>query len=137
MNDEERDFNVNIEMFRTVMTAAHVALRSAVIINGGAAVAALAFAGSLVQHGKSVSPVAMALACFGFGVFLAALATGTTYVTQCKYYEEVSSAQVNSNDEVARRGSFWRWTTILLCALSYLMFVVGCGCGVWALGSLT
>jgi hypothetical protein len=136
MDNEEQGLHVRTEIFRSLMTAAHTAVRTALIINGGAAVATLAFVGSLVQHGASVFWLGPALGCFAGGVLCAGLAAGFTYFNLCKYYEANCPAPETSIEKIAKRVNFWRWMTILLCIFSHLMFVVGCGFGVYELINL-
>ena len=85
MNANEEDLHVKTAMFHSIMTAAHAALKSAVLINGGGAVATLAYVGSLVQNGKATFWFGLALGCFALGVLLTGLASGFAYVTQSKY----------------------------------------------------
>ena len=71
---------------KAAITNADLALRTAVLINGGAAVSVLAFVGGLVTQGKltkanSLEEVSYALALFAFGVAAAALAMGFSYFT--------------------------------------------------------
>lgn len=80
-----------IEMFKSVIEAGQTALRSATIINGGAAAALLAFLGNLLTkeapHGVSfpISEINHAMLVFVIGVGLAGLATGVRYLTQLSY----------------------------------------------------
>lgn len=65
---------------------ANLALRTAVIINGGAVISVLAFVGGLVGQGKltigpTVQEISCALAWFAFGVAAATFAMGFSYLT--------------------------------------------------------
>jgi hypothetical protein len=72
-----------LETFRSVIQAGQNALRTAFIMNGGAAVALLAFIGHLSSVApERVSSLAPSLAAFVIGVLIAALASGTTYLSQ-------------------------------------------------------
>lgn len=76
------------ELFKATSTTAHSALRTIILINGGAAVALLAFLGKV--WGSTVSHIylddfAVALFIFVCGVLSAALSTGFTYLSQHCY----------------------------------------------------
>jgi hypothetical protein len=87
-----------LEVFKTVIQSGQAALRTALVINGGAAVALLAFIGNLwsqlSQPGTTPSAVAViadlarSMLSFTGGVWLAAIATGTTYLTQLAYQDD-------------------------------------------------
>ena len=109
------------EMFKSVIEAGLNALKSAIIINGGAAVALLAFLGSLITKESSnsaciypISAIGYALLIFIFGVGFAGLASGFRYLAQFCY------------------GSAWRKTghgfnlvSVILGALSFAAFFYG------------
>lgn len=88
-NDAERAHDKNTEFFHHVNKAAidasYIALRTAVLINGGAAVAVLAFLGSLASSDKvqfgQISQMASSLKLFAWGVASAAFAMVTAYLT--------------------------------------------------------
>ena len=85
---EERQNTWSLEQFRQILVLGQSALKSVMLINGGAAVALLAFIGNL--SGKTpptppVLPFANSLWVFVFGVFLAAVAYGLTYLGQLCY----------------------------------------------------
>jgi hypothetical protein len=74
-----------LEAFRSVIQSGQSALKSCVLINGGAAVALLAFVGHLVEQAKPAIPVrslAYAMTVFVGGVFAGGLASGITYLSQ-------------------------------------------------------
>ncbi|UOF13248.1 hypothetical protein IEQ11_16005 [Lysobacter capsici] len=78
----------NLEGFRQVIALGQSTLQSIMLINGGAAVALLAFLGNLINNkSKSVSllPFADAMQAFVIGVFLAAAAYAITYLSQLAY----------------------------------------------------
>ncbi|MBY7910224.1 hypothetical protein KW420_10625 [Vibrio fluvialis] len=93
----------NIEMFKSVITAGQAALKSSMIINGGAAAALLAFTGKIWTEGSTklvTNALTHSILLFCIGVLLAAFATGTTYLSQFSYASE------------------WRKTGIFINALS-------------------
>jgi hypothetical protein len=77
----------NMEMFRSTIQAGQNALRTCLLINGGAAVALLAFLGHVASgEGAGASmpmvAVARALAFYVAGVLIGGLASGFTYLAQ-------------------------------------------------------
>jgi hypothetical protein len=77
-------------MFNSVITAGQAALTSALLINGGAAAALLAFVGGIWSTPQSrgvVPSLAGALLFFVCGVLAAAVASGATYGSQALYYD--------------------------------------------------
>ena len=81
----------SIEMFKSVITAGQAALKSSMIINGGAAAALLAFTGKIWTEGSTklvTNALTHSILLFCIGVLLAAFATGTTYLSQFSYASE-------------------------------------------------
>lgn len=110
--------NLNLEGFKSVILAGQAALRSAILLNGGAAVAILAYIGKLsVDAPASVSQFAFPLLLFVLGALAIAVASGVTYLTQWFYFG----------------GSAWQWRvgfalnmlSILLGLMSYGLFAAG------------
>lgn len=78
----------NLEMFKSVISAGQSALKASMLINGGGAVALLAFTGKIWSSATSSSvanSLSFAIFVFCIGVLLSALATGTTYLSQLAY----------------------------------------------------
>ena len=85
----------NLEILRATITTGQSALKSALLINGGAAVALLAFLGSAWSSNKTVeapSEITLALLLYVFGVLSAAVAAGATYLSQAGYGNEFRKA---------------------------------------------
>lgn len=77
-----------LEMLRAVITIGQSALKSALLINGGAAVALLAFVGKIwgdVESKGTLEVLSIALISFVFGVLSSAMAAGATYFSQSGY----------------------------------------------------
>ena len=73
-------------MFRSVISAGQSALRSAFLMNGGGAVAVLAFIGNLANNDPQRIPsLAPSLTVFVTGVLLVTVASGGTYLSQWFY----------------------------------------------------
>jgi len=75
-----------LESFRAVIMQGQNALKSLILINGGAAVALLAFLGHLMGTGTveraALAPLAEALFIFVMGVLFGSVAAATTYFSQ-------------------------------------------------------
>jgi len=85
---QEHVHSWNLESFKQVIALGQSTLKSIMLINGGAAVALLAFLGNLL--GKSSSavgllPFAGSMRIFVVGVFLSAVAYALTYFSQLFY----------------------------------------------------
>ena len=81
-HDRNEDFYLTID--ESTIKSADAALRTLLLINGGAAVAVLAFAGAVVSKGTSnhqiVAHISRSLAYFAWGVVIAAVALCVTYL---------------------------------------------------------
>jgi len=78
----------SLEMFKSVIAVGQTALKSLFLINGGAAVAVLAFVGHLATAGSSADSIrgfAAPLGCFVAGLLLVTIASGVTYLSQRAY----------------------------------------------------
>lgn len=101
--------------FQAVITIGQGALKSGALINGGACVAILAFIGNVVTKNTSmISGLSSALMIFGFGLLLAAVASGTTYLSQANFERKKPKKAVLINN-----------ITIVIVILSYLSFLFG------------
>jgi len=90
----QHQYEHNLEMLRSVITVGQSALKSALLINGGAAVAVLAFLGRLFtgeSASLSIGCLSLALLLFVWGVLAAAVAAGATYLSQAGYGGEFGS----------------------------------------------
>ncbi|HDL16417.1 MAG TPA: hypothetical protein ENH27_01070, partial [Rhizobiales bacterium] len=82
---------LSVEMFRSVIALGQSALKSAMVINGAAAAALMAFIGNLVVKQADVSAVQSlsgSIAYFSAGVLVAAFAMATTYFSQFSYSQD-------------------------------------------------
>lgn len=108
-----------IEMFRSVIATGQTALKTSLLINGGATVALLTFLGhvwSNPQGGNLVSVLSLSLYLFGLGVLLGAVATGFTYLAQSAY-----------NHAYHTTGAVFRILVIVLVVATYFLFLLGLG----------
>ena len=82
--------NDSTELLRSVITFSIEILKSAMLINGGAAVALLAFTGAVWSSGQpnsSVQSLSTAILWFGGGVLATMVGTILGYFTQYHYYK--------------------------------------------------
>lgn len=107
-----------LEMFRAVIVAGQNAIRSSFLLNGGAAVALLAFVGHLagVKPG-SVSAFSVVIVPFAIGVLFIAVTSGLTYLSQWFFNSENKPSQ--------RMGLALNIVAIILGLSSYGCFVWG------------
>lgn len=106
-----------VEMFRSIISYGAAALKSAILINGGAAAALLAFIGNVWGKGvssASVTPLTSAIAYFSFGVLAAAIGTASSYFTQYYYGENYQ-----------RTGVAFHTLTAVLVVGAYILFSFG------------
>ena len=95
VSSRQQNHEHNLEMLRATITTGQSALKSALLINGGAAVALLAFIGSVWSSNKTVEAlpeITSALLLYVFGVLAAAVAAGATYFSQAGYGNEFGKA---------------------------------------------
>ncbi|KFB10616.1 hypothetical protein [Nitratireductor basaltis] len=79
----------DLEMFKSVILSGQNAIRSMLLVCGGASVALLAFLGHLAtQHSKALPLFAVCLAWFAIATLLAASLSCLTYLSQWLYADE-------------------------------------------------
>lgn len=109
----------NLEMFRSIITSGQSALKSALIINGGAAVAMLAFIGNLATKGSefksTISVFSTPLFYFTLGVLCASIGFGGTYLSQVLF----------NRKKTEKLGSVVRLIVIAVVIASYGFFLFG------------
>lgn len=106
-----------VELLRSVITYGSAALKSALLINGGAAAAILALIGNiwLKETGAAaVKSLTMAILLFSFGVLAAAIGTAGSYFSQYCYSEPFPRAAI-----------VFHTITVVLVLLSYGLFGFG------------
>ncbi|MEX3896374.1 hypothetical protein [Paraburkholderia sp. BR10954] len=120
--------NHQVEMFKSVIEAGQTALRSAIVINGGAAAALLAFAGNAITKGQSLagdpllSRIGMGLMWFVAGIGCAGVATGARYLAQWAY----SACQGNPQRRYMKAtANTFQWASIILAVASFATFFIG------------
>jgi hypothetical protein len=107
----------SVEMLKAVITYGHFTLNSAMLINGGAAAALLAFIGNIwakeIAHG-AVGALTSSIRYFSFGVLAAAVAAAGSYFTQYFYSEKFN-----------RTGIVFHTLTVVLAVAAYVLFGFG------------
>ena len=107
-------------MFNSVIEAGLSAIKSATLINGGAAVSLLAFLGNLLTkdppYGTTypIHALSQAMLIFFLGVGFSGVATAARYFSQATY---------SSKNECL--GDFFRWMAIVLALFSFGAFFYG------------
>ncbi|WP_039034788.1 MULTISPECIES: hypothetical protein [Shewanella] len=108
----------SVEMFKSVIATGQAALKSSMVINGGAAAALLAFTGKIWSEGSIIqvtNALTHSILWFCFGLLIASFAAGTTYLSQFAYAKDW--------DKV---GGAVNVFTVLTVLASYAMFGFGC-----------
>lgn len=106
-----------------------------VAINGGAAVAILAFFGNLVASGSlnpsMVGPIVMALLMFGLGVLFAAVACFLAYLVEAE-----RATDPNPGPSLLRSDlQYWALWSAALALASFLIGLVAAACALAAIYS--
>jgi hypothetical protein len=117
--EEHKNYHAHsVEMFRSVITAGQSALHTSFLMNGGSSVAMLTFISRLATNTPNkVQLFASSLTIFVIGVLVAALATGTTYLSQWFYAKNKACAK--------KTGLILNIAAILLGIGSYVVFAYG------------
>ncbi|MCE5194928.1 MAG: hypothetical protein LLF28_05650 [Nitrospiraceae bacterium] len=107
-----------LEMFRSVIQSGQNAIRSSFLLNGGAAVAMLAFIGKLTENQAAKIPAfAPSLTIFVIGVLAITVTSGITYLCQWFYA---------GNQQWKVKTGFWlNIAAIVLGLSSYGIFIWG------------
>ncbi len=118
---EEKEFTqqAQLEQFRSVMEMAIMAVKNAILINGGAAIALLTFLGN-TKRTLCMSWLLLSLQLFCFGVALAAFATAFGYFAQNRHLTSIK------NNECQLPGERLGFIAACLVLLSYSAFIIGC-----------
>ncbi|AZL74512.1 hypothetical protein [Pseudomonas oryziphila] len=121
-NANQRDHESALEMLRATISTSHLAIKSALLINGGAAVAFLAFLGTAWSRFPSAAVKALlagSLEYFVFGVMLTGLGAGASYFCQAAFAGDFGVR----GEKVAE---VLRWLAALLVLASFVTFYLGC-----------
>src|ERR1700722_14272108 len=120
-----------------IMKDAWATLRPLVLINGGAAIAILTFAGGLAKDHKDaqIASIADGLIWFACGMTAAALASGISYAINYCYGAEAHASMLDfdllyvhatkNSVKFRHRGKVFHWLAVLLALGSSALFVMG------------
>jgi hypothetical protein len=138
--EHDRIVNFATDANKAALDSGHLALRTAVLVNGGAAVAVLAFIGGLVGQGRvalgpQLNALTFALVWFAVGVASATLALGFVYFTSISTVREANTLEKRWEHpyvvatEVSKRwrqaGNASRAAAVILGLASGVLFIVG------------
>ncbi|WP_223505517.1 hypothetical protein [Pseudomonas sp. GL-RE-29] len=121
-NDNQRNHESQMEMLRATIATSHLAIKSALIINGGAAVAFLAFLGTAWSRfsGAAVKGLlASSLEHFVMGVMFTGVGAGVAYICQAAFGDEFGKHS-------EKIGGVLRWLAVFLVLGSFWKFYEGC-----------
>lgn len=108
----------SLEMFRSVIQSGQNAIRSSFLLNGGAAVAILAFIGKLAElQSEKIPQFAQSLVIFVIGVLIVTITAGCTYLSQW-FYTGNASWKIKT-------GLVLNILAIVLGIVSYIVFILG------------
>jgi hypothetical protein len=108
----------DLEMFKSVIEAGQNAIKTALTLNGAAAVAMLAFIGHLARFERNdIALFAACLVPFATGALAITISSGATYLSQWLYAEESKRA--------VRAGFWFNMLAIVLGLTSYGLFIWG------------
>jgi hypothetical protein len=125
---------------KAAIDSGHLALRTAVLVNGGAAAAVLAFIGSLVGQGKvplgpQLNALTLTLVWFAVGVASATLGLGFVYFTNLSTVREANALEKRwehpyivtsaGSKRWNRTGNIARGAAVALGLGSAVFFIVG------------
>lgn len=126
------------------VNSGNLALRTVVLINGGAAVTVLTFIGGLVRDGKlpigaPLAQITSPLLWFAIGVAIATVAMGFGYLANYSNAGVLSSRDRNFEaphiveTTVTKR---WRWSATVFTVLSILWAIASLSCFIWGMLSV-
>jgi hypothetical protein len=126
-------------LLKSAMDSAQMALRTSVLINGGAAVSVLAFIGGLVANGRlktaEIATVALTLLWFATGAATATVAIALAYLANYSYANALNFVRktwthpYSTDTEASRRWNrvamMFHVFAIVVAAASLALFVFG------------
>ncbi|MGE0371345.1 MAG: hypothetical protein AB7Q01_05580 [Gammaproteobacteria bacterium] len=107
-----------------------MALKSAILINGGASIALMTFVGNLRPSERHF--IVYGLFVFAMGVLSGGAATFFAYLAQNKFMEQINANKESTDNQWQKVSAIW------VCGFSYLAFFSGSilaglgilGCGI-------
>lgn len=112
-------YEKDLELIRATVGTAQSALKASILINGGAAVALLAFVSGVWPLGALIrAEIAQALLFFTLGVLCSAVASLLAYFTQAGFGNEFGEAS-------QKIGTYARYAAMLVVLGSFGFFIAG------------
>jgi hypothetical protein len=105
------------EIFKSILSYAESALKTVILINGGACLALLAFLGNIIAKGintKVVIEFSFPILLYVAGVLVGAIATGAAYLTQYSYIHFSRKTAV-----------MWHFISAIFVIVAYVAFAAG------------
>lgn len=120
----------DIEELKAVNAAGQSAIKSSMLVNGGGAVALLAFIGHLTTSSATAGAIptfALPLTIFVLGVWLSGMSAGFTYLTAFGRSIKLSDPQRRPTPKWRTFSNLSNWIAII-CGSASLMFCFPAGC---------
>lgn len=130
------------DMINSLLETSKFALKSAILINGGSAIALLVFIGNvwsseLDKH--TIGSLLFSISCFSGGALCGAVGSALRYLSQNYYtqyfHEQVKAIQesfrtnttVTFSDKAMIKGNRFHNSAIIITASAYIFFIIGVG----------
>ena len=125
----DRIAELYLALHELAIKSSELTLRTAVLINGGAAISVLAFIGGLVSQGKigfsQLGRVADSLTGFAWGVAAAAVGMGLSYLTHYSMIAVEGSKTLSLQQPFVQPGPTTKWWARVRLALHTLAIFAG------------
>lgn len=118
----------SVEMFKAVLEAGQTALKTAIVINGGAAAALLATLSDVIRSqspNQLLAPLGQSWLYFMIGLGAAGVATAFRYLSQAVYAEAMYSDTELRKKKYYRGGTWLRNLAVVAGLSSYVLFFCG------------
>lgn len=125
--DKYTPVSQKVASFESVISTSQNALKSILMLNGGAVVALLAFVGATwdkFTNPDMAKTLLIAMVLFNFGVLWSSVAFGFTYLGQRAYHYNKD-----------KTGDVCFWLSIYWVVCAYILFIVASGVAVWGFWS--
>lgn len=110
-----------IETYKSLVQISVAGLKLLALLNGGAAVALLAYLGNVAGKGVAAPDVRFSMASYLAGLVLCGLAFAASYLTQLSLYNE----SVGERRSAVGPHQLWLWLAMTLALVSLAAFAIG------------
>lgn len=116
------DFNTQhrLETYKSLIILSTECFKYSILINGGAAVALLAYLGNVASKGGTPPDMREAMIAFLFGLLMCGITLFFSYITQLELFNE---SRANSRNKGQHR--WWLWLAIISFVFSLFSFAAG------------